>query len=223
MSPSVNRRGAAAASSMLVIVMALAIVRPAGAFELSATVDIPAFDRWAMRPYSKPIDAASEALTFASMALPSALLLEAPRDEWGSIGMMYAGSMALAWGLKTLGKSLVSRDRPYIYFDAYPEDEVENGDYRQAFPSGHTAMAFAGAAFFSTMLSRYCEEPSRKIPLIVASFACAAGASALRVASGNHFPSDVAAGAAIGIFSGLALPWLVERISGRPLAGSSLR
>lgn len=203
-----NRRGAKAVAAILACLFAAAIVPTAAAFEFDAAAENPGFDRWAMAAYSKPIDAASEALTFASMALPAALLLEAPREDWASIGAMYAGSLFLSWGLKSLGKAVVSRDRPYMYFDGAPGGEAESGEGDRSFPSGHAALAFAGETFFSSMLRRYCDDPSRRIPLIAASFACAAGASALRVASGNHFPSDVAAGAAIGVFSGMAVPWL---------------
>lgn len=210
-----NQRGAKAAAAILACLFAAAIVPPAAAFEFDAAAEIPGFDRWAMAAYSKPIDAASEALTFASMALPAALLLEAPREDWASIGAMYAGSLFLSWGLKSLGKTLVSRPRPYMYFGGGPGGETESGESDRSFPSGHAALAFAGAAVYSSLLNRYCRDPSRKVPLIATSFACAAGASALRVASGNHFPSDAAAGAAIGILAGLAVPWLWERIAGK--------
>jgi len=209
-----HRQGAMVTAAMLAVILASAIARPAGALDFEAAPEVPVFDRWAMAAYSKPLDTASETLTFASMALPAALILEAPREDWGSIGAMYAGSLFLSWGLKSLGKALVSRQRPYMYFGFAPSGEAESGESDQSFPSGHAALAFAGASFFSSMLSRYCDDPSRRIPLIAASFACAAGASILRVASGNHFPSDVAAGAAIGILSGLAVPWLCARIAG---------
>ena len=207
-------RGRKVAAAIFAVLFATSTALPAGAIDFDASAEIPGFDRWAMTAYSKSLDASSEAFTFASMALPAALLLEAPREDWVSIGAMYAGSLFLSWGLKHLGKTLIERQRPYMYFEGYPEDEVENGDFRQSFPSGHAALAFAGASFFSYVLCRYGGDPSRKIPLIAASFACAVGASVLRVASGNHFPSDVAAGAAIGIFSGVAVPWLVEKVSG---------
>jgi undecaprenyl-diphosphatase len=208
-----NRHGARAIAVLVAAILASAIAPPAGALDIDAALEVPGFDRWAMAAYLKPLDTASEALTFASMALPAALILEAPKEDWGSIGAMYAGSLFLSWGLKSLGKALVSRQRPYMYFDMASGGEAESGEGDQSFPSGHAALAFAGATFFSSMLRRYCDDPSRRIPLIAASFACAAGASVLRVASGNHFPSDVAAGAAIGILSGLAVPWLEARIS----------
>jgi undecaprenyl-diphosphatase len=201
-------------AALLAILFILSAIPPAGAIEPGAALEVPGFDRWAMAAYSKPLDAASEALTFASTALPAALILEAPREDWASIGAMYAGSLFLSWGLKTLGKAIVSRDRPYMYFEGASGGGAESGEGDQSFPSGHAALAFAGASFFSSMLRRYCDDPSRRIPLIAASFACAAGASALRVASGNHFPSDAAAGAAIGVLSGLAVPWLWDRIAG---------
>ena len=34
-----------------------------------------------------------------------------------------------------------------MYFDGYPMDKVADGDWDSSFPSGHTTLAFAGAAF----------------------------------------------------------------------------
>jgi len=169
--------------------------------------DMGPIDRWGMSAYSKSVDAASEAFTYTSIMIP-ALLLAAPQEDWVSICSMYAGSLLLSWGLKELGKTLVVRKRPYMYFDGYPQTEVDCGDYLESFPSGHAALAFTGASFFSFVFSQYCADSPWKIPLIGASFACATAASALRVGSGNHFPSDVVVGAAIGAFSGFIVPWL---------------
>ena len=174
---------------------------------LTEIAGIGFFDGWCMSAYSRPVDAASEVFTCALIAFPVALLV-APREDWASLGSMYAESLLLTWGLKELGKALFARERPYMYFDGYPQDEIENGEYLESFPSGHAALAFTGASFFTAALNRYLKDSPWRIPLTAASFACAIAASALRVGSGNHFPSDVVVGAAIGVVSGFVVPWL---------------
>jgi membrane-associated phospholipid phosphatase len=84
-------------------------------------------------------------------------------------------SVVLAYGLKYA----VERPRPY----------QEPGERGRSFPSGHTAAAFAGAACWQR---RYGWETG--IPAYV--LAAATGYS--RIWSGNHYLSDVAAGAVIG-------------------------
>ena len=204
------------ALAFIVAIMAASPISKAGASEteelfsigpLTEITGIGSFDSWCMSAYSRPVDMASEAFTCAVMAFPVALLA-APREDWASLGTMYAESLLLTWGLKELGKAFFARERPYMYFDGYPQDELKNGEYLESFPSGHAALAFTGASFFSFALNRYLKDSPWRIPLTAVSFACATAASALRVGSGNHFPSDVVVGAAIGVVSGFMVPWL---------------
>lgn len=62
-----------------------------------------------------------------------------------------------------------------------------------SFPSGHTAQAFAAAAFLS-------EEYKDRLPWApYVAYGIAASVGALRMANNRHFISDVLAGAGIGI------------------------
>ena len=99
-----------------------------------------------------------------------------------------------------------------MYFDGYPQDKLEDGDWNCSFPSGHTTMAFAGAAF-TTMV--YCQcYPDSKWTYAVAgvSFGLAALTGALRMASGNHFFTDVLAGAVLGTACGFAVPYMHTKL-----------
>ncbi|MDG9715366.1 phosphatase PAP2 family protein [Streptomyces sp. DH24] len=93
-------------------------------------------------------------------------------------------------------KQMVDRLRPPKEW--IPHDEVEDRPDSSSFPSGHTAaaVAFTAAVFPSW--------PS-------AGAACAVPAALVaveRVQSGAHYPSDVAAGAAVGLVSA----WLTRRL-----------
>ncbi|KUN40460.1 phosphatidic acid phosphatase [Streptomyces longwoodensis] len=94
-----------------------------------------------------------------------------------------------------VGKQVTGRRRPPKEW--IPHDEVEDRPDSSSFPSGHTAAAVAFTAAVTPAWP-------------VAGALCAVPAAAVaveRVQSGAHYPSDVAAGAAIG----LTTAWLTHR------------
>ncbi|GGL60896.1 phosphatase PAP2 family protein [Streptomyces fumigatiscleroticus] len=98
-------------------------------------------------------------------------------------------------------------DRPRPPKEWIPHDEVEDRPESSSFPSGHTA---AAAAFTAAV----CRAWPR------AGLLCAIPAAMVaveRVQSGAHYPSDVAAGAVIGLGSA----WLVRHAPGPALRGVS--
>jgi undecaprenyl-diphosphatase len=176
--------------------------------------EINRFDRWSAREYRESLDRAGTAAQFASMATPLALLA-APAADRATLGAMYAESVALAYGCKELAKTLVARKRPYAYFDRQPADALDDG--ANSFFSGHTTLAFNGAAFASAVFAEYYPDSPAKIPVAAGSFALAAATGALRVAGGCHFLSDVLAGALVGSATGFLVP-LAHRANRRDAA-----
>jgi membrane-associated phospholipid phosphatase len=83
----------------------------------------------------------------------------------------------IVWGMK----EIIGRKRPL-------DDKVGN----PAFPSGHTAYAFAGATLLG---NRY---PKLRIPLYIG----AGLVGVTRIYLGRHYASDVIAGAAVGTITG---------------------
>jgi undecaprenyl-diphosphatase len=171
------------------------------------TSRVNSLDRLFMYPYSRELKYAGTGLSIASILMP-AVLLAAPRDEWITIGTMYAETMLMAYGLKELGKVCVNRARPYLYFSGFPQDAVDEGDWNNAFPSGHTTLAFAGASFTSYVFSECFSDSGMKVPVVATSYALAVGTAAFRIASGDHFITDVIVGAIIGTACGVFVPWL---------------
>lgn len=106
-------------------------------------------------------------------------------------GQMLASVLAAA-ALKSAVKAMVSRTRPHAVLDgdAYAfEVDGRDGPDDHSFPSGHTAGGVAAAR----ALTRVC--PAAAWP---------AGGAALAVAlvqlpRAKHYPSDLAAGAAVGL------------------------
>ena len=169
--------------------------------------DINSFDRMLMNNYDRVKDNAATVLEIAALASP-AVLLSQGSDQYVTIGLMYAETLALTWGTTEIIKHLVERPRPYMYYDGYPQQKVDSGDWNRSFPSGHTSMSFAGASFASYVFWKYNPGSKWRIPVTAISYSLAATVAALRVAGGNHFATDVLAGALIGTAIGIGVPAL---------------
>ena len=112
------------------------------------------------------------------------------------------GGILLSWA----GKLLVDRPRPYDYFyDKIARGEVVMNNIfstvvSNSFPSSHTALAFAVA---TALVGVY----GRRLWFV---YLVAAVLGLTRVYVGAHFPSDVIAGALMGV----AGSWVARRFLG---------
>lgn len=169
--------------------------------------EINGVDSLFIAPYSKELDMVGTGTACASLVLPGSLALLAKGDFAGLLtyGTMYGEALLLTLGIKDILKTAISRWRPYTY-DNW--DKEGDDDYYNSFPSGHTALAFMGATFLSTVLSTDFRDSRWRTPLTVGSYSLAILTALLRIASGEHFLSDVLAGAALGSFTGWFIPFL---------------
>ena len=168
---------------------------------------LPMLEQLLMRPYSKPLHIVGTAAVGAAMLTP-AIFAVMPSNEWLTIGTMYLETLLFANGIKEWTKLLVYRARPYMYFDGYPQDKLEDGDWNCSFPSGHTTMAFASAAFTTMVFCQCFPNSELNFAVAGASFGIATLAGCLRMASGNHFLTDVLVGAVLGTACGFAVPYM---------------
>lgn len=118
------------------------------------------------------------------------------------------GSTILAGIVATIVKILTHRPRPFLP-SSFTGEAVSLNDAvfqssLQSFPSGHTATAFAMAIALSMLYPR--------AKYVFMSFATLTGIQ--RVISHNHFPSDVIAGAIVGIWAAKTVLYLVARKEG---------
>jgi hypothetical protein len=116
--------------------------------------------------------------------------------NWPRFIVNTAASVGVAFGAKTVLKSIVKEERP---------DHSDN----KSFPSGHAAMAFAAAR----SLDKEFRKESIWIP--IAGYAAATAIGVERVASDRHHWYDVVAGAAVGVGSAELTWWLSDKIFGR--------
>ena len=101
-------------------------------------------------------------------------------------------------------KPLVGRLRPWVVME-YFEVLVTSGDLN-SFPSGHTCAAFAFAAALCAVLPQRWAKAAALIAAALMGFS--------RLYVGVHFPTDVLAGAAIGIACGVLGAWVGNALLG---------
>ena len=190
-------------SIILLILVSISLV---SASTINDKSEVNQFDALVMNPYSKPLDKTASLINAGLMVSPAFLAINRSTEDIATLGVMYLESMAGAYASKEILKKVVDRPRPYTYFEGAPEDE--NDDWNNSFPSGHTTMAFASAGFVSYVFSRYYPDSKWKAPVIAASYSLAATTAVLRIMSGNHFMTDVLAGALLGTLWGIGIPML---------------
>lgn len=98
-------------------------------------------------------------------------------------------------------KYAINRDRPYAKYPALINPYQIDND--PSFPSGHTSTAFATAASLSINFKKWY--------VVVPAYAWAASVGYSRLYLGQHYPTDVLAGAAIGVGSAYLSNWLNKK------------
>lgn len=122
--------------------------------------------------------------------------LGGPRGRRAGIATALA-SLGTTYVVQRMVKPIFRRRRPFV---AHEVTVVGIRTSDASFPSGHTASSFAAATALATFYPNAA-------PLV---FTLAALVGASRVHLGHHFPSDVTAGALIGIGTGTVTAWLLK-------------
>ena len=159
--------------------------------------------------YNKDLDIAGDITSALSLATPAVLFIDAPSSDYLTIASSWGATMLTSYGMRTLLKHTIDRERPYVDQPSRPADTSEDND---SFPSGHTLMSFASAAYLQTMGSLFYPDSKTVKITAIATWTLAGSTAILRVVGGSHHLTDVLAGAAIGSTLGFLGPWITSKL-----------
>jgi len=162
--------------------------------------DVPFFDRWAITHARALPEDASTALVLGLAGAASVALLRRGHAGWSDLRALNE-SAGLAAVLALVLKDATARHRPWTFTtDALMPDNGLRGGARNSFPSGHVAVA--AAVTTSLLLSRSVHPSPLLRAVAIGAVALTGG---LRIVAGRHFPSDVVAGAGLGVLSAVGV------------------
>jgi len=173
--------------------------------------NINSVDRGASYNWSPSAAEWSNVLLITAIASPLFLFTSsAVRNDAGTFSAMYLQNILLTYSLSHFPKGIVSRYRPYSYNENVPDEIKQNVDATHSFLSAHTSVAFASAFFVSTTFNKYNIRSNLKPYIWVSSLLLATAVGYLRYSAGQHFPTDIIAGAVVGSIVGLLIPLIHE-------------
>jgi len=172
--------------------------------------DLNWLDRGAVRPYSKSIDQLSYIPFYVAMPLPLAVFGIDPkmRKDFMQLTFLYAESMILTGVLYSSGVHWVNRHRPLVYSAESPMDVRISSNSRNSFFAGHVALVATSTFFIARAFADYHPDSRYKWLLYSGAALTTAATAWWRYRAGEHFPSDIIVGTAVGTLSGLLTPAL---------------
>ncbi len=172
--------------------------------------DVNAFDRGATYNWSlnaNQLSKYSMALGLAPL-LPLALTSSSFWEDKIVIGVMAAETFLLAASLAQIAKISASRKRPFVYNQHVDAKYKLENRAKESFFSRTTTMAFAFSVFSATMFDAYQPNNPYSHWVWAGTLGLATYTGYLKFHSGQHFPTDIIAGALVGSFIGWAVPAL---------------
>ena len=166
--------------------------------------DLLGIDRGVVGAHSTGAGTASDILVYSVMG--GALLgvmAGAPADARRGNGVVFSEVIAATYATTGWLKVVVGRERPVMYTSGAAA-AAGDPDSQRSVPSSHTAAAFAAATSYLVVSGR--QDLPHRTRNAVLLYGAAATTGALRLAAGEHFPTDVLAGAALGTLIGWLIP-----------------
>jgi len=169
------------------------------------STSINRLDRWTVGYHSQAASMAADVTVYGVLiALPFVDLIDVGFGRaLGEDVVVYVEALAVSTALQNATNFITARPRPRSY--AGDPAMANSGEGYLSFYAGHVSTVSAGLAVAAlTLRKRYGEQVW---PWIVAAL-ITSSVAVERVASGHHFPTDVAVAAVAGTAVGFAVPWL---------------
>jgi membrane-associated phospholipid phosphatase len=188
--------------------------------DLSPASCAPLCDTSGLDPLDKPFagryhPAWTTAGTFTAAGIiiaPPLLLLPFERARHVANDTVVIGeSMLVTSAFEAILETAVRRPRPFLYSTAAPLSYRNETSASLSFPSGHTGLSFAATFATWRTLDLLHVAPRWKWLAFGVGLTGASFVGMSRVVAGDHFPTDVIAGAAIGTGFGVLIPALHRR------------
>lgn len=122
--------------------------------------------------------------------------------DFATYSLMLMQALAIQNGLNLLVRSMELWPRPYVYGedgDALEKASEAKGEAYGSFFSGHASAAFTIATFTGSFFSEVYPNSCYKGVVWASSLSAAGLVGVLRIAAGKHYPTDVVAGALVGV------------------------
>lgn len=181
--------------------------------------DINKFDQSATRNWNNSLDKLSDVGKYSLVVSPAIILAGSIKQkQWSNTityGVMYFEVALLTTGLTDLTKVLTKRERPYLYNSHLSEQEklelINDEGGQDSFFSGTTSISFASAVFLSKTFTDIYGKGTWSRIVWGTSLTLASATAYMRYESGQHFPSDIIVGAAVGSAIGYFIPLLHKK------------
>ena len=157
--------------------------------------DVPFFDRLGLQPYSQSLKNYSDYAAYLAAGTALFCIFEKDKKILLNNLIIYGEIMITQSLVSKWTKTLTQRYRPFVYGDDVTNSKKKQRNSQHSFFSMHSSSTFASATYGYYY---YSKNYGHSVLLGSLLFGAASATASLRVASGQHFPSDVIVGAIVG-------------------------
>ncbi len=157
--------------------------------------DVPFFDRIGFQPYSSTLKHYSDYTAYITLGSTLYCLYESDMKVIMNNLLVFSEIMIAQSAIAKWTKTLTHRYRPFAYDEDVSYDRKKQRNSQHSFFSMHSSTVFAAAA---SGYYYYYNSYGHNIVMGSLLFGSASATAILRVASAQHFPSDVIVGAIVG-------------------------